>query len=429
MKVRDQKLWRPGVDAATRLREKAERALTARCLGELDPRDLSVEQIRNLIHELQVHQIELEMQNEELHGAQASLEEARDRFADLFEFAPVGYFVLDASWRITEVNLTAAGLLRIPRVDLIGQPLKYFVSEDSQDVFRQFLQKLQSGSRSVTEELRMLQGGMQSFIARLECNPECVPVGGLNAIRVAMSDVSEFRRTEKERSMFFAIASHELRTPVTNVTLALDMLCGDSGLAIPEQAQPLLEIARKGTHRLQRLVLEILDRQYLETGSMAYNRRPVSLKSVLEEAVAQCRPLAGQCGVVLRVENLIPEARVNADTDRLVQVLFNLIDNALRYSPKGESVQLGVMKVDDFVRVSVIDCGPGIPQEFREHVFEPFAQAAPALEGKPRRPNLGLGLSIAKTIVERLDGHIGFISEINGGTEFYFELPIVRTDP
>ena len=416
-----------GAGAVASLRGRAEQKLQRGLADNQDPENLQPEEIRATIHDLQVHQIELEMQNDELHRIQEALETARERYENLFEFAPVGYFTLNGKDQILEANLTAVQLLHIDRAILMGRPFSTLVAPESRHQYHHLRQRLLSEDWTTSDTILML---------RPDGEPLPVQLSGSNAtgnntgeISIALTDIHERKLLEERRELFFSIASHELRTPVTSLNLALEMLAKSNTSRFCSDQLTMLDTACSAARRLQRLVVEILEMRRSDRNDMTYRNRIVALSPLIREAVAQCQVLATHSGVELELRESPVDLWVDVDTDRLVQVLFNLLSNALRYSPRNGRILIESEKQDNRARVSVTDRGPGIPEEFREHVFEPFAQAEPSLEDNPIGQHLGLGLSVARNIVQRLGGHIGFTSKPHVATTFYFELPLRNAPP
>ena len=176
------------------LRKKAEEKLREKA-GE-PVRDLSADDSQNLIHELQVHQIELEMQNDELHRVQERLEESRSKYSDLYDFAPVGYFTLDQNGLILEVNLTGAGQLGFKRTHLIRKPFSGFIHKDDRDVFYIFIRKILETKSQEHINVKIIITGCTEFHARLECLPVTDTNGNVINIRTALSDITEYKRVE-----------------------------------------------------------------------------------------------------------------------------------------------------------------------------------------------------------------------------------------
>jgi PAS domain S-box-containing protein len=161
--------------------------------------DLSTADIQALIHNLQVHQLELELQNEELRATQLDLQAARDRYADLYNFAPVGYFTLDANGAIVEANLTGATLLNVDRSSLIGTPLTHFVAPEDRDKYAVYRVQLGQSQEPQTVEIRLVRQAGAPFYARLEGAAAYDQAGRFTQSRIAVSDITERVQAEEVR--------------------------------------------------------------------------------------------------------------------------------------------------------------------------------------------------------------------------------------
>jgi signal transduction histidine kinase len=258
-----------------------------------------------------------------------------------------------------------------------------------------------------------LQEGAQDYLVKGQIETR----GLLRALRYAV----ERKRLERLKDEFVSTVSHELRTPLTSISGSLALLVGQWGGKLPEPAVRLLVIAHKNSQRLVRLVNDILDIEKIESGRVVFKLERVDVRPLVEQAIESNRGFAEGYGVRVRLDTAAADGEVNADPDRLAQVITNLLSNAIKFSPADKEVLVAIAKSGDIVRISVRDHGPGIPAEFKPHVFEKFAQADAT--NSRQKGGTGLGLSIVKQIVERLGGRVRFADASGGGTIFHVELP------
>jgi len=236
-------------------------------------------------------------------------------------------------------------------------------------------------------------------------------------------DISEIKRIDRMKSEFISTVSHELRTPLTAISGALGIIVNGAAGAIPDTATKMLNIAHKNSLRLIHLVNDLLDMDKLVAGKMFFDVKPQSLLFLVQQSIEQNATYAAQFQVKFVLRNLIGEdVKVNVDAHRLQQVLANFLSNAAKFSPQGEQVDVCIERLGKSVRVSVIDRGPGIADDFRGRIFQKFSQADSS--DTRQKGGTGLGLAICKEIVERMGGRIGFNSEVGLGAQFYFEMPI-----
>ncbi|MEN8128829.1 MAG: ATP-binding protein [Pseudomonadota bacterium] len=363
------------------------------------------------------------MQIEEWQRACHRLEQVRDRYAELYDFAPVAYFILVKDGSIGEANIMAARQLGVKKGSLKKRSLSDFIAAHDQETFWRFCRQVCGSRVQQGCELDMIREDGSSFRAQLEGVGIREGNDWIDAQRVVITDISERKRLEESRDKFFSIASHEIRTPLTNITLSLELLARGEAGTIPPQAKDMIDVAQHGARRLTRLVNEILVIQRLNAGKIVIYKKPLELLPLVKEAIEANTAYASQFNVRYILKPADSDIRVKADGDRLIQVLNNLLSNASKYSPANDDVEISVSRCDTGVRVSISDHGPGIPKHFRNHVFDAFTHARPSLEDDRHKESAGLGLVIAKAIIEKLGGRIGFTSTPHVITTFYFELP------
>ncbi|MDH4286329.1 MAG: PAS domain S-box protein, partial [Gallionella sp.] len=235
-------------------------------------------------------------------------------------------------------------------------------------------------------------------------------------------DITERVKIERMKSEFISTVSHELRTPLTSIRGSLGLIAGGITGELPVQAKAMLDIAHKNSERLILLVNDILDMEKIEAGKMEFQAAPIKLTPLLKQALDANRSYADQYKVTYKLENEMPEVMIHADTNRLLQVLANLLSNAAKFSPPDGDVIVNMILSDKHVRVGITDRGSGIPEQFRSQIFQKFAQADSSDTRK--KGGTGLGLSITKAIVEQMGGHIGFDSTPDVMTTFFIEFPL-----
>ncbi|MBS0266282.1 MAG: HAMP domain-containing protein [Planctomycetes bacterium] len=239
---------------------------------------------------------------------------------------------------------------------------------------------------------------------------------------VVFQDVTRLRLLDQVKSNLVATASHELKTPLTSVRLAVHLLLEETvGPLNPKQIELLLD-ARENSERLLAMVNNLLDLARLEQGSRQLDLRPVSAESLLQSVADAVRPRADDKGVELAIQVASGLPRLPVDAARLGHALGNLLDNALTYTDRGGQITLTAQQAGDDVLLSVIDTGVGIPTEYQPHIFEKFFR----VPGQSRETGTGLGLAIVHEIVTAHGGTVTCKSEPGRGTTFTLKLPAIH---
>ena len=232
-------------------------------------------------------------------------------------------------------------------------------------------------------------------------------------------DITERKEIERMKQEFVAMVSHDLRTPLTSIQGFLTLLSTGMYGDLSKTGAENLSIADSNISRLIALINDLLDIEKMESGKLKMELAQVPLANVFQRSVDAIAGFAEQQGIKLVV---VPtQLYAFADSDRLVQVVINLVSNAIKFSPAGGTVRLEAGSADDLVEVRVMDQGRGVPAEFRDSIFERFQQVE-ASDAKVKGGS-GLGLAICRAIVEGHNGIIGVDSEPGKGSTFWFRVP------
>jgi signal transduction histidine kinase len=233
-------------------------------------------------------------------------------------------------------------------------------------------------------------------------------------------DVTREREIDQMKSEFISTVSHELRTPLTSIKASMALLLTENA-GLDEESVELLQVSKRNADRLVRLVNDILDVSKIEAGRLQLDLKEHQVSALCAEAVAGIDGFAQKVGVAVRSQLEPDLPRVRADWDRVVQVLTNLLSNALKFSPRAAEVELVAKRREESVLFAVRDHGPGIPAGFRDKLFTKFAQADRAHR---EQEGTGLGLAISRALVLAHGGEIWFESEPGQGAAFFFTLPL-----
>ncbi|MBI2773762.1 MAG: GAF domain-containing protein [Chloroflexi bacterium] len=284
------------------------------------------------------------------------------------------------------------------------------------------------------------EAGLEMAVTAGEIRDDLGAVVGFVAVLQDIGGLRELERLQEQdelKSQFLSIASHELRTPITSVSgfaqLALRRLRARLDEAPPAEPAWAAEMERllrqlgvifEQSTRLGRLVRELLDVSRIQAGRLAFELQPVDLGELARSVVEQMEMVAGDHPLVVNVHET--PVVIEGDRDHLEQVLANLVDNAIKYSPAGRPIQIRVSEQAGEARCDVLDDGIGIARSQLDHVFELFFRSGG--DDSSRTPGLGLGLYIAREIVERHGGRIWLESEIGEGTAVHVALPVWSGD-
>jgi PAS domain S-box-containing protein len=412
----------PKEAAEQALRRRAE-ALALERAGQkpAEAEALSPEAARGALHELQVHQIELEMQNDELRRTQEELEASRARYFDLYDLAPIGYVTLSEQGMILEANLTAAQLLGVARGSLVKQPLSRFVLREDQDIYylhRKLL--LETGDPQVWE-LRMLKRGAAPFWMRVEASTTR-DAGGTSAWRAVLSDITESKRVERaiqatnaELQEFAYALTHDLREPLRMVVNFTQLLSQEYAGQLGKDADKYIAYSVEGALRIEALLKGILD-YWAATAEHNLPLLPVDCNRVLAQTLSALHLSIQQSGAVVTWDPL-PAVAVKEIV--LLQIFQNLLSNSIKYrSEAAPTIHISAQRTAEGWQFSVKDNGRGIDPADGDRIFGMFKR----LHGK-EIPGTGIGLALCRKLVERHGGRIWTESAVGQGAVFHFTLP------
>lgn len=348
---------------------------------------------------------------------------AKDMFELAVDLCPSGIVMVDGAGKMVIVNNEVERLFGYRRSELIGQLIDMLVPEGrrTQHVLRRraFAARPEARPLGASGDLFGMRKDGSEFSLEIGLNP--ILVGGDQFVLCAIVDISARKRQEHLKDQFVSTVSHELRTPITSIAGALGLIMGGAAGKLPDAAARLVTVAQANCQRLVRLINDILDIEKLHSGRVKFDLQRVEILPLMQQVMDSMTGFADGYGVRLCLDASPTASTIYVDPDRFAQVMTNLLSNAIKFSPRNAEVVMAIEHRPKSACISVRDRGPGIPAEFKPHVFEEFAQADTTnTRGKG---GTGLGLSIAKEIVKRLGGQIGFHDALGGGTVFYVELP------
>jgi len=445
--------------AADELRRQAEERLDKLSADAADAASPVPEGVAAVVHALRVHQIELEMQNEELRRAQLELQASREKYIELFDLAPVGYLILSDESIVRDANLTAARLLGVERQQLVGRPFTAFIFAPDQDMYYRQQRMLEQTGEPQTCELRLrrvggaAEGGADGgagagveaaaghFWARLEGRPQRAADGETLSFWVTFTDVdaqvtiaheilrlnevleervlartAELGAANKELEAFVYSASHDLRAPLRAIDGFSQMVIEDTVGRLDAADEEHLQHVRAAAQRMGVLIDDLL--ALSRSARQDLLRKSVDLSAMAASVIADLRSAApGR-----RVEAVVqPDLVVDADTTLLEVILVNLLGNAWKFTSRHETarIEVGVTDTDGERAFFVRDDGAGFDMHEAEHLFGAFQRfhTADQFEGD------GIGLATVQRLVARHGGRVWAEAEVEKGAMFYFTLP------
>lgn len=350
--------------------------------------------------------------------AQDLLESRERRMRSLFDQMPVALFVLDTQARIESCNLDAAHFLECRKEDVEGQPFTDFITSQSQSSWREAFDSFQYESKR-TSAVVFLQSRRQSLVP-LELSLSRYELGGQPKFLVAGLNITERLKHEQLKRDFVNMVSHDIRSPVTSIIAFLEMLQSGKFGTVPEEVRRRLFLTIDSANRLVLMVSELLDLEKMEARMIELNKKETSVAATIRKAIDSVAGFAERSEVYLSIKGT--EAYAHWDEARIIQVLINLIANAIKYSPRQGEVEIRFAAQGDGIEISVIDQGEGIEEAQIPVLFEKFRQAKNS-SAEPEKGSSGLGLAIAKALVECHEGKIGVTSRRGKGSCFWFLIP------
>jgi PAS domain S-box-containing protein len=342
--------------------------------------------------------------------------QAERRYESLFDEGSDPVMVLDLDGRILDINRRAVEVFESSRDQVIGEALSDLLgipTETCQEAIRQVLE-----GHSPVSEVKLQSG---EDVCTLETHMAKIDYGGREAIQWLGHDVSERVALEKMRADLTHMVVHDLRNPLGSIMGSLQLI--HTAFVEHDETLPinkLLSVAMRSGQKLYLLIDSLLDLGRLETGETELSKASVNVNALVQEAVEQIQPfaLSRQQNLSTYVASEVDE--VSADRDLTLRVLTNLLDNAVKFTPRSGHITLSVERVEAELLFTVADDGIGIPPEYRQRIFERFAR----LENADGVRGTGLGLAFCKLAVEAHRGRIWVESEVDRGSQFKFTLPL-----
>jgi two-component system, chemotaxis family, sensor kinase Cph1 len=418
------------------LRRKAENKLSDKTQQVAG--DASEDKLQRLVHELQVHQIELEMQNEELVRAKEQLAEAaNEKYKDLYDFAPTAYFTISKKGIILELNIKGAVLLGKERQRLINLKFNNFITRDTISIFDDFLRKVFVQRTVETCEVALsadplvqsfvyltghaIDDGEQCLLSVVDITQRKMAEAELNnkmdELKRAYKQLEEYSFHNQELKQFAYISSHELQQPLRTIYNFIQMYEDEYSLVMNEKSNRYLNIIKDSAKRMYTLINALSDYSRLGVNKAL---KSVNFKDLINNVIEDLDAAIKSAGAEIYVSDM---PVINAYEIEIHQLFLNLIGNAIKFHKKDSKpvVLINSQKTGDTWKFSVKDNGIGIPPVHFGKLFNIFQRLhadESEFEGK------GIGLTVCKKIVELHQGKIWVESDGEEGSTFYFTIPV-----
>lgn len=405
----------------------------------LRPRITALNSLANFARRLDTHvgeQLKIYRGSSDIEAVALGLNQASERLAadeqllrlhalqlrTVVENMPVLMDAFDEHGHIIVWNKECERVSGYSAAEIIGNPHAIEMLYPDPDYRNVMLNEWQTRSAGFRDWALTLtaKSGAQRTIAWSNFSTE-FPIPGWASWSIGI-DITQTLENERLKDEFVSTVNHELRTPLTAIHGSLRLVASNTMGKIPDGARQLIDLAERNCERLMRLITNVLDMQRLQTGQVALTLKPLDMDPLVKDAIEVNQPYAAQHGVRLILAP-ITDSDVTAvgDHDKLLQVLTNLISNAIKFSPTETTVEVSVKREVNSIRIAVRDEGPGVPETFSNKIFRRFSRASDSPTSHVG--GSGLGLYISKSIVEHHSGRIGFENNPDKGATFYVWLP------
>lgn len=346
-----------------------------------------------------------------------------EQFRDLYEESPDAYLSCGTDGIIKRANRRASELLGYSSEELVGKPVTYLYADtpSGKAVARGVFQRFLDGKETRDQELELKRADGTSVWVNLSVRPIKDKEGRVVASRSVMVDITEHRKLDQLKDDFIGLVSHELRSPMTVITGAINTALTEAERLSPEETHQLLKDAATESETLSNLLANLLELSRVQAQRLVLYSEAIDVKKIVQEAVDKIKRQYSTHKLVLSLPRRLP--LVYADPLRLERILYNLLENAVKYSPPGGEVRVSAKPQGEQLVIGVSDQGIGISPADQEKLFAPFQR----LEKRPSGVRgVGLGLMVCRRLVEAHGGHIWVESKTGHGSTFFFTMPLIQ---
>jgi signal transduction histidine kinase/CheY-like chemotaxis protein len=423
---------------AANLRQKAEDFLDKKS-STTSPIHSESETLR-LVHELEVHQIELELQNEELILANQKAEVAVENYTELFDFTPACYYKLSKEGEIIDLNLSGAHMLGKEPQHLSKNRFAFFVSNDSKPIFNLFLGKVFNTQIIQTCEVTLLNDDNQPMYVYLiglvtkngeECHINMIDITErkqaegklkniLNELTIAHKELEQLVQLNNDKNLFISILAHDLKSPLGVLLGLSDLLTENIRQFNIDKIEKLVNEINLSAQNTFTLLQDLLKWSRVQSGKIPFEPQNLSFTDICKDIIKILNPNAVAKNITINY-SLAEEINVFADVDMLKAVLRNLVSNSIKFTNNGGAININTEVNSGNVTISVSDNGIGIEPESLTKLFD--ISKIHTTTGTAKEKGTGLGLLLCKEFVEKHGGKIWVESECGKGSIFYFNIP------
>jgi len=415
---------------------------------------MQADKVYALLHELQVHQIELEIQNEELKHANVQAENALSKYYELYDLAPIGYFTINEQGKILEVNQVGADLLEVKNRYLLKNYFQNYIAEDCLSLYKTFRTKVLESKTKQNCEIRLIKKGKAQFHALimgivvknhnisesqiwfsvLDITNRIKTEEAKEEFRKVHEDennrlMDQMRMFDKRKTEYFSNLSHELRTPLNIILSSLKLLELKKNTLQAESDLKLdkhISTVKQNSYRVLRLINNIIDITKIESGFLEIHLKNCNIVSIIEDVTLSVAEYIENKGVVLLFDTDVEEKLTACDPDKIERIMLNLLSNAIKFTKSGDSISVNILEREEAIEIIVSDTGIGIPKDKQKLIFERFRQVNTSFTKE--QEGSGIGLSLVKSLIDMHRGAISVESEYGKGSKFIVRLPVKILD-
>ena len=393
-----------------------------------------MEDIQKLVHLLQVHQVELEHQNQELRIAQEELEVSRNKYVNLFDFSPIPYFTLNRDGIIKEVNLSASKMLGVERRKIIGKQFSKYILQGEREIYNSCIKNIFNSAEKYSCELVVINTENQEFNILLEGLQLENHLEQEANCQIALIDLTEYKSIEENlkkssqelkllnstKDKFFSIIAHDLRSPFQSLLSSSECLATDIDILSQDEIMIFSKELNNSLKKLYRLLENLLNWSLMQRKLLENKPTNNNLYIIVKKAIGILNQIANKKKITL-FNKISKDTFVYADPAMLSSIIYNLITNALKFTKYEGKVIVSSIEKYGFIEVSVEDNGVGMEHDKSFLLFD-FTNLF-STNGTEGETGTGLGLPLCKEFVEIQGGKIWVESKHGKGSKFSFSLP------